>query len=65
MWYANYPEHIAPDYKGRVSRVGVDSNYGTASLNLTKITEKDRGWYNCKVMFINRDPEAVVVSLSK
>ncbi|XP_040573911.1 protein turtle isoform X4 [Lepeophtheirus salmonis] len=60
MWYANYPEHVSPDYAGRVSRVSPKSNYGLASLNLTQITERDRGWYNCKVMFINRDPDAIV-----
>ena len=26
------------------------------SLNLTRVTENDRGWYNCKVRFLNRSP---------
>ena len=39
-----------------------DQRYGLASLNLTKVTEKDRGWYNCKVLFLDRGPDASVVS---
>ena len=38
-----------------------DQRYGLASLNLTKVTEKDRGWYNCKVLFLDRGPDASVV----
>ena len=30
---------------------------GAASLNLTNIQEQDRGWYNCKVVLLNRQPE--------
>ena len=41
-----------------------DQRYGLASLNLTKVTEKDRGWYNCKVLFLDRGPDAAVVSIS-
>ena len=62
IWYDNYPSHIAKEYKGRVSRVSAGSNYGLASLNLTKVTEKDRGWYNCKVLFLDRSPDAPTVN---
>lgn len=34
----------------------INSSYGLASLNLTTIRESDRGWYNCKVYFLNRSP---------
>ena len=30
---------------------------GAASLNLANIQEQDRGWYNCKVVLLNRQPE--------
>lgn len=59
IWYDNYPSHIAKDYKGRVSRVHASSNYGLASLNITRVNELDRGWYNCKVLFLNRNPDAL------
>ena len=39
-----------------MSRVSPDSNYGLASLNLTNIRESDQGWYECKVVFLNRNP---------
>jgi hypothetical protein len=40
-----------------VSRVSPDSSqYGLASLNLTNIRESDQGWYECKVVFLNRNP---------
>ncbi|XP_065356823.1 protein turtle isoform X2 [Calliphora vicina] len=57
IWYESYPEHIEDGYKGRVSRVSPDSPYGSASLNLTNIKESDQGWYECKVVFLNRDPK--------
>ena len=57
MWYSNYPSHVDTDYKNRVARVPAGSNYGLASLNLTRVTENDRGWYNCKVRFLNRSPD--------
>ena len=63
IWYDNYPSHIAKEYVNRVDRVdSLDQRYGLASLNLTKVTEKDRGWYNCKVLFLDRGPDASVVS---
>lgn len=34
-----------------------DSPFGSASLNLTNIRESDQGWYECKVVFLNRDPK--------
>ena len=62
IWYDNYPSHIAKEYVNRVDRVdSADQRYGLASLNLTKVTEKDRGWYNCKVLFLDRGPDASVV----
>ncbi|XP_055837276.1 protein turtle isoform X8 [Episyrphus balteatus] len=57
IWYESYPEHIEEGYKGRVSRVSQDSPFGSASLNLTNIKEADQGWYECKVVFLNRDPK--------
>ncbi|XP_016987972.1 protein turtle isoform X2 [Drosophila rhopaloa] len=57
IWYESYPEHIEEGYKGRVSRVSQDSPFGSASLNLTNIRETDQGWYECKVVFLNRDPK--------
>ncbi|XP_046812408.1 protein turtle isoform X3 [Lucilia cuprina] len=57
IWYESYPEHIEDGYKGRVSRVSPDSPFGSASLNLTNIKESDQGWYECKVVFLNRDPK--------
>lgn len=57
IWYESYPEHIEEGYKGRVSRVSQDSPFGSASLNLTNIRESDQGWYECKVVFLNRDPK--------
>ncbi|XP_055376450.1 protein turtle isoform X2 [Condylostylus longicornis] len=58
IWYENYPTHSGEGYEGRVSRVSPDSPFGAASLNLTNIREKDQGWYECKVVFLNRDPKA-------
>lgn len=40
-----------------MSRVSQDSPFGSASLNLTNIKESDQGWYECKVVFLNRDPK--------
>ena len=56
IWYENYPTHAADEYKGRVSGVSPESSYGQASLNLTNIRESDQGWYECKVVFLNRAP---------
>ncbi|XP_026315710.1 protein turtle-like isoform X2 [Hyposmocoma kahamanoa] len=56
IWYENYPTHSGEGYEGRVSRVALDSPYGAASLNLTNIRESDQGWYECKVVFLNRSP---------
>ena len=30
------------------------ASLGLASLNITNVTESDRGWYNCKVLFLDR-----------
>lgn len=35
-----------------------NSPYGVASLNLTDIRESDQGWYECKVVFLNRSPNS-------
>ncbi|KAJ9595427.1 hypothetical protein L9F63_013386, partial [Diploptera punctata] len=56
IWYDSYPTHSGEGYEGRVSRVSPDSPYGLASLNLTNIRESDQGWYECKVVFLNRNP---------
>ncbi|XP_030745783.1 protein turtle isoform X3 [Sitophilus oryzae] len=56
IWYESYPTHSGEGYEGRVSRVSEDSPYGAASLNLTNIRESDQGWYECKVVFLNRSP---------
>ncbi|XP_022903415.1 protein turtle isoform X4 [Onthophagus taurus] len=58
IWYESYPTHSGEGYEGRVSRVSPDSNYGAASLNLTNIQVSDQGWYECKVVFLNRFPSA-------
>lgn len=57
IWYENYPTHSGEGYEGRVSKVSTDVQYGAASLNLTNIQESDQGWYECKVVFLNRDPK--------
>ena len=55
MWYDTYPTHSDPEFAGRVARVSPDlPHYGLASLNITNVTESDRGWYNCKVLFLDR-----------
>ncbi|XP_013175214.1 PREDICTED: protein turtle-like [Papilio xuthus] len=56
IWYESYPTHSGEGYEGRVARVAPDSPYGAASLNLTNIRETDQGWYECKVVFLNRSP---------
>lgn len=56
IWYENYPTHSGEGYEGRVSRVSSESPFGAASLNLTDIRESDQGWYECKVVFLNRAP---------
>lgn len=56
IWYENYPTHSGEGYEGRVSRVSSDAVYGAASLNLTSVRESDQGWYECKVVFLNRSP---------
>ncbi|KAG7213388.1 hypothetical protein KM043_002681 [Ampulex compressa] len=58
IWYESYPTHSGEGYEGRVSRVSPNSPYGVASLNLTNIRESDQGWYECKVVFLNRSPNS-------
>lgn len=58
IWYESYPTHSGAGYEGRVSRVGPNSPYGIASLNLTNIRESDQGWYECIVVFLNRSPNS-------
>ncbi|XP_034950856.1 protein turtle isoform X2 [Chelonus insularis] len=58
IWYESYPTHSGEGYEGRVSRVNPNSHYGIASLNLTNIQENDQGWYECKVVFLNRSPNS-------
>ena len=65
IWYDDYPEHASQDYKGRVSKVRPGGQYGLASLILTEVKDTDRGWYNCKVLFLNREPNNAVVSLNE
>ena len=58
IWYDTYPTHADKEYAGRVTKVDDDNpTYGLASLNITNVTESDRGWYNCKVLFLNRGAE--------
>ncbi|XP_058454125.1 protein turtle-like isoform X3 [Malaya genurostris] len=57
IWYESYPTHSGEGYEGRVSRASPDSSFGAASLNLTNIRETDQGWYECKVVFLNRPPK--------
>ena len=56
--YDNYPTHTDKDYRGRVTKINTHNaagaNFGLASLNITNVTEADQGWYNCKVLFIDR-----------
>ncbi|XP_032453403.1 protein turtle isoform X3 [Nasonia vitripennis] len=56
IWYESYPTHSGEGYEGRVAKVSPNSPYGGASLNLTNIQESDQGWYECKVVFLNRSP---------
>ncbi|KAL1483747.1 hypothetical protein MTO96_032981, partial [Rhipicephalus appendiculatus] len=49
IWYDGYPPHAADDYKERISLSG------QSSLNLTNVRESDKGWYECKVFFLNRE----------
>uniref|UniRef100_A0A8D8SYH6 Protein turtle n=1 Tax=Cacopsylla melanoneura TaxID=428564 RepID=A0A8D8SYH6_9HEMI len=58
IWYDLYPPHVGAGYEERVSRVSPNSSYGKASLNLTNIRETDQGWYECKVVFLNRPPSS-------
>lgn len=53
IWYDNYPEHVPDEYKERVSRVVDESRLGQASLNLSNIIYSDRGWYGCRVVFLD------------
>ena len=62
--YDNYPTHCSTDFLDpatnncRIAKVdpGNKKGLGAASLNLTNIQEGDRGWYNCKVIHLNRHP---------
>ena len=62
--YDNYPTHCSTDFVDlktnhcRIAKVEPDNRagLGAASLNLTDIRETDRGWYNCKVVLLNRQP---------
>ena len=62
IWYDDYPEHASTEYQGRVHKVSPQSHYGLASLVLSGVKDTDRGWYNCKVLFLNREPHDAVVS---
>lgn len=65
IWYDNYPTHCSNDFLEpktnhcRIAKVEPHNRkgLGVASLNLTNIQEQDRGWYNCKVVLLNRQPE--------
>lgn len=52
IWYDGYPPHAGDGYEGRVSLAF------QASLNLTNVQERDQGWYECKVYFLNRPPDS-------
>ena len=66
IWYDDYPTHCSEDFrekatnKCRVDHINQEyedrqqRKLGIASLNLTNIQESDRGWYNCKVILLNR-----------
>ena len=41
MWYSNYPSHVDSDYKDRVARVPLGSNYGLARYT-TEISARIR-----------------------
>ena len=70
IWYDNYPTHCSDAFVDkatnhcRIAKVdpGNKKGLGAASLNLTNIQETDRGWYNCKVVLLNREPEHKVRS---
>jgi len=65
IWYDNYPTHCSDAFIDsktnhcRIAKVDPDNKkgLGVASLNLTNIKETDRGWYNCKVVLLNRQPD--------
>ncbi|GLV33104.1 borderless [Carabus blaptoides fortunei] len=42
---------------GRITLVDSDG-YGKGSVNLTSIRESDFGWYQCRVLFPNRNPSS-------
>ncbi|KAG1679578.1 Protein turtle [Nymphon striatum] len=50
IWYQGYPPHFGEGYRNRISLVD------EASLNLTAVTEDDQGWYECKIVYLNRRP---------
>ncbi|XP_076068866.1 immunoglobulin superfamily member turtle isoform X3 [Oratosquilla oratoria] len=54
IWYDGYDPHVEDSYIGRVARVSPDTTFGLASLNLTSVREKDQGWYECKVFYLDR-----------
>lgn len=48
----------SPNFVGRISLVDYLPGYGKGSVNLTSIRESDSGWYECKVIFPNRNPNS-------
>ncbi|XP_065563829.1 uncharacterized protein LOC136029401 isoform X2 [Artemia franciscana] len=58
IWYDGYPTHSASGFMNRVSHLDQNSGYGWASLNITNIKESDQGWYECKVVLLNRPPKS-------
>lgn len=57
-WYNGVITATEP-YVGRVHLLHYPlPGYGKATINLTSIRESDAGWYECKVIFPNRDPSS-------
>ncbi|KAI8484333.1 Protein turtle B [Branchiostoma belcheri] len=46
--FNGYPPHIDPQFQGRVSL------FQEASLQIDKVLAEDAGWYECKVVFLDR-----------
>ncbi|CAH1264017.1 IGSF9B [Branchiostoma lanceolatum] len=46
--FNGYPPHIDPQFQGRVSL------FRQASLRIDKVLAEDAGWYECKVVFLDR-----------
>lgn len=56
FWYAGTLSADEP-FIGRINLVETEG-YGKGSVNLTSIRESDYGWYQCRVLFPNRNPSS-------